>query len=303
MNLDKNELKVLLVEDNDSDAGLIKQMLNNEQLINFKVDHIKDLTETLKIIDKHRYDIILFNIGFLDSDKLEYQKELTQTYSIGTPIILLSNVEKEGFAFEALRSGAQDYLLKKQISAKSLIQAIKYAIERNKLLKTLKENSLIDELTGLYNRRGFYNLSEKQVKRALRLNSDFLIFYADIDGLKRINDKYGHHEGDRVIRDMAIILKESFRQSDIISRIGGDEFVILALDTSYDSIKVIRKRMEKILKNYNQENKKPYSIFISMGATVFSANKPSTVKELIEIADQNMYQIKMMNKGNLGIGR
>ncbi|MFW6026425.1 MAG: diguanylate cyclase [Candidatus Woesearchaeota archaeon] len=290
------KFKVLLIEDNDSDASLIKSMLKEHENIDFHIDRIKCIQETINIINYKSYDIILYDIGLLESNKFELYKKINEENIIQSPLILLTDMEEDNLAIEALRSGAQDYLVKRQISAKSLIQSIKYAIERNKLIKEVKENSLLDELTALYNRRGFYNLAEQQLKRAIRLKNDFLVFYADIDRLKRINDLYGHLEGDKVIKDVSLILKDTFRQSDIISRVGGDEFVILALDTSEKSIEIIRKRMESNLIKYNKENNRPYNIFISLGVSVFSSENPSSIEDLIIKADKRMYQIKLTNK-------
>ncbi|MFW6264471.1 MAG: GGDEF domain-containing protein [Bacillota bacterium] len=297
MDIKADEISVLLIDNNTADANLIKEMLNNKLGLIFKIDHKKYLQDALKL-KEFNYDIVLLDIGLADLDNMTLIDILQEDYNIQAPIIILTDFQDEEFAIKVVRAGVQDYIVKGEMSASRLAQAIKYAIERHKILKEVKKNSLLDELTGLYNRKGFFNLAEQEVKRALRLKNDFLLFYTDIDRLKRINDLYGHFEGDKVIKDIAEMLRNTFRQSDIICRIGGDEFVVLALDSSLDSIKAVRKRMENSLVKYNNENNKPYNIFVSMGVTVFSAENPLTITELINQADRKMYETKVNNKND-----
>ena len=134
-------------------------------------------------------------------------------------------------ATEAVRKGAQDYLIKGNVDGALLVRSIRYAVERKRAEEAIRALSLEDELTGLANRRGFFTLAEQQLKVARRTKTGLFLLFADVDGLKATNDRFGHAEGDRLIRDAARILRATFRDSDIVARIGGDEFVVLMIQT------------------------------------------------------------------------
>ena len=164
------------------------------------------------------------------------------------------------------------------------------------LEKTLHTLSVTDELTGLYNRRGFFTLAEQQLKLANRSKKGIYLLYADVDFLKKINDRYGHSEGDRALRVIAEILKKNYRDSDIIARIGGDEFVIIPVGTEGDRIEMIRERFYTRLSEYNKTREHEYEISISIGIAFYDPRNPSSLEELIEMADREMYEDKRQRK-------
>jgi diguanylate cyclase (GGDEF)-like protein len=164
--------------------------------------------------------------------------------------------------------------------------------ESKQLEDRLSAMSITDELTGLYNRRGFIMLSERQLKIAGRTKKDMLLFFADLDKMKHINDTFGHKEGDKALFDIATILKEVFRESDIIGRIGGDEFAILAIDTIDESRGILINRLHDTIDNYNKTEGKNYQLSLSMGMTHYDYGTPSTLDELMAQADTLMYEEK-----------
>jgi diguanylate cyclase (GGDEF)-like protein len=148
----------------------------------------------------------------------------------------------------------------------------------------------------LYNRRGFFILAEQQIKIATRTRRGMLLVSADLDGLKKINDSFGHHEGDRSIVDAAQILRQTFRESDILSRIGGDEFVVLIAEKPEINAEELFRRLRKNLAAYNQRMRRPYAFSISMGVATFEPDNPLTLNELLVAADQSMYRNKKRAK-------
>lgn len=160
----------------------------------------------------------------------------------------------------------------------------------------LKSLSLTDELTGLYNRRGFLTLAEQQLKISERIGKRSILIYIDLDYMKWINDTFGHKEGDKYLMDFANILKRSFRKSDIIARIGGDEFVILCLEATESSIEKLLSRLYKNIEIYNSTKNKPYKMSISAGFSFYTPKELITINELLHIADQRMYKEKMSKK-------
>jgi len=160
----------------------------------------------------------------------------------------------------------------------------------------IRSISVTDQLTGLYNRRGFLTLAEQQLKFSDRNQSDMLLFFADLDGMKWINDTLGHEEGDRALIDVAGILKETFRSSDIIARMGGDEFAILAIDTTGIYPEVMMTRLQNQIDTHNNEGTRRYKISISMGTAYYDPENPCSFDELMSRADQLMYEQKKNKK-------
>ncbi|RJQ48134.1 MAG: sensor domain-containing diguanylate cyclase [Nitrospiraceae bacterium] len=158
--------------------------------------------------------------------------------------------------------------------------------------QTLRSMSFIDDLTGLHNRRGFMTLAEQQLKTARRDKKRMLCIFADLDNMKWINDTLGHPAGDPALKDIANILKQTFRESDIIARTGGDEFVILATETVDVNSESLTGRLQKHLDAYNAEKKKPFTLSLSIGITHFDPEHPCPVDELIYKADTLMYKHK-----------
>jgi diguanylate cyclase (GGDEF)-like protein len=156
--------------------------------------------------------------------------------------------------------------------------------------KLLRELSLTDDLTGLYNRRGFLALANQQLKQVHRANKSLMLLYADMDGLKQINDRYGHEEGSKAIVKVAEILNHTFRESDIIARLGGDEFAIMVVDANDDSLEFLAARMQSALKEYNAQRFSPYDLSMSIGATKFE--RGCSIEDLITRADEAMYRNK-----------
>jgi diguanylate cyclase (GGDEF)-like protein/PAS domain S-box-containing protein len=163
-------------------------------------------------------------------------------------------------------------------------------------LKQLEENlralSLTDDLTGLYNRRGFYTLAEHQIAVADREKKEMFLLYADLDNLKKINDRFGHNEGSRALVEVAGILKRHFRKSDIIARMGGDEFAIIPVIKTEDCPGKISERLTKYLRLYNARKSRAYRLSFSIGVACYDPADPCTIDELLSRADKLMYRQK-----------
>jgi diguanylate cyclase (GGDEF)-like protein/PAS domain S-box-containing protein len=168
--------------------------------------------------------------------------------------------------------------------------------DRKRMEEQIHSLSITDSLTGLHNRRGFLTLAEQQMKFSDRHQRDMLLFFADLDGMKRINDTLGHEEGDAALIDVAAILQETFRSSDIIARVGGDEFAILAIDATEISPETIMTRLKNQINDHNKKEKRHYKISISMGIARYDPEKPCSLDELMSRADKLMYAQKRSKK-------
>ncbi|MBF0565662.1 MAG: diguanylate cyclase [Nitrospirae bacterium] len=160
------------------------------------------------------------------------------------------------------------------------------------LREKLHDLSILDELTGLYNRRGFYALAEQQLKLANRYKRGLLVIFLDLDGMKYINDNFGHAEGDRALIATAAILGETFRSSDLIGRTGGDEFIVIATGSGDSDIAQIRERLDENVGGFNDSGKSVYKLSLSVGIISYDPANPMSLDELISKADTLMYAHK-----------
>lgn len=156
--------------------------------------------------------------------------------------------------------------------------------------------SQTDELTGLLNRRGFFNLAQDKYDFSLADHQSGILFYADMDGLKTINDTYGHNEGDFAIITMSQILKKAFTNHDVVGRIGGDEFVILSTNQDTGYMEHITNKVNSLCDEFNASNLKPYTLSISIGAIFYFYEDDETLEYLLSRADQILYEQKKLKK-------
>jgi len=160
----------------------------------------------------------------------------------------------------------------------------------------VKKLSTTDDLTGLYNRRGFKFLVDQKMKEARRSKQANVLFLIDLDQMKKINDQFGHNAGDLALIDTAKLLNKSFREADIISRWGGDEFVILAVDTSDKDIPAIKQRLEANINEYNLNSNNGFKLSMSAGEFMVNHDVQSSLEALIVEADKKMYQQKKTSR-------
>jgi diguanylate cyclase (GGDEF)-like protein/PAS domain S-box-containing protein len=168
--------------------------------------------------------------------------------------------------------------------------------ERKQAEETIHELSLVDDLTGLRNRRGFFVLAESQLQLARRLGRTAVLYFADLDGLKRINDELGHAEGDRAIAATADILRATFREADIMARLSGDEFVVLALETPHADTAASVQRLEDHVNEYNRNARRPARLSVSVGVAQAGPESTESLNELLSRADADMYRVKQQRR-------
>jgi diguanylate cyclase (GGDEF)-like protein len=186
----------------------------------------------------------------------------------------------------ALSGGTQNQSL-----GELLMRAVRCATKQYMLQAELGNLALTDELTGLYNRRGFQALADRQLKLGRRSGRGMLLFFVDVNGLKQINDSFGHAEGDVVLMRTAETLEKTFRDSDVIARLGGDEFAVLAIEALDYSEARIRERLSEYLKMLNAKESR-YVISLSLGVVRFDPGTRASICDLMARADRAMYEGK-----------
>lgn len=284
-------IKILLVEDDYDYARLLPTMFSMVDPTFCRLTHVDRLSKALTELSQNVYDIVLLDLSLPDSHGFD---TFLQVYLLssgsGVPIVVLTGMNDEALALRAVREGAQDYLIKDGSDGHMLVRAVQYAIERQYTLAKLQHLSLIDELTGLLNRRGFLSIARQHLKIAHRSKLKLILFFVDLDRLKQINDRFGHPAGDQALRSVADILKETFRSSDVIGRLGGDEFTVLAVDAR-GGAEVMLARLEAGLKEYNHDVTH-LPISLSVGIARFDPEGTASIEDLLAKADQELYAHK-----------
>ncbi len=284
-------LRVLLIEDNDLDAFLLGEMLTQQAILQATIERAGDLASGIQRLLAGGIDLVLLDLSLPDSVELETFRIL-DSHGLGVPVIVCSASDDARLGIEAVRLGAQDYLVKGQITPDALTRAVRYSMERHRMLAALRGLSLVDELTGLYNRRGFLTLAQSHITQAARAQRRFVLVMADLDGLKPINDTYGHKDGDVAIRLAGDVLRHSFRSTDVVARLGGDEFAVLALETHEGSEAAMLARVQAGLDAANAGGGRPYRIGMSLGLHPFAADGKVRLEDVMERADQLLYEQK-----------
>lgn len=295
--MNENNRTLLLIEDNPGDVRLIQESIMEElPAADLTVCH--SLSEGKTLLSSRDFDLILLDLTLPDSRGIASFKEIHRAYP-ALPVIIISGVEDKEVALKAVQSGAQDYITKTKSNYHILPRAIHYAIERHEYKSQLIELSITDNLTKLHNRRGFFTLGKQQIRLAKRNKSDLLLFFIDLNQLKKVNDQYGHAAGDQALKDTATILKQTFRDSDVIARVGGDEFAVLAVDASLNQAQAIIERLRKNTRSFRAQITRKYHLNFSIGVAAWKRHPPQNLSDLIKKADAAMYQQKREEKAFL----
>ncbi len=175
--------------------------------------------------------------------------------------------------------------------------ALRAELDRARLdNESLSRMAMRDELTGLFNRRGFFELASSMMATARLTEQPLTLFFADLDGLKQINDRHGHDEGDHAIRAAAKVLQATFRQEDVVSRLGGDEFVVLTRTDNLESLPDIEARLDRQFLDFDATSGKPYRLRCSLGGTLIPADSVEPLSDVLSRADQLLYAAKRRRK-------
>jgi diguanylate cyclase (GGDEF)-like protein/PAS domain S-box-containing protein len=173
---------------------------------------------------------------------------------------------------------------------------------RKQLEDTLQALALVDELTGMYNRRGFMTLAERQLKIARRKKQPVILLAADVDNLKAINDTHGHAAGDQALVGAATVLRHTYREADIIARLGGDEFTVFPLDAVVNSAPLLLERLHRNLLEWNARHKPPFVLSMSTGTAILDEEGLSKeLHTLLAEADSQLYLQKRERRRRDGI--
>ncbi len=250
-------------------------------------------------------------------DGVEVCRRLRQE-QVDSPVylILLTALSLKENVIAGLEGGADDYLTKPfdrqelrvrvqagvrivelQSNLCERVKELQEAVaEKERAEEALRNLTLTDDMTGLYNHRGFFTLAKHIAKMARRNKQNSVLIYADMDGLKQINDNFGHSVGSLAIKETAEILRRTFRDCDLVSRFGGDEFVILSPNVNETEIQTIVQRLRTNLDEYNKSSEHPFELSLSLGAVPIDHSDKNSFEKQIAVADSAMYLEKRERK-------
>lgn len=297
----RDPISILLVED----EGLIARDLEDTLTrLGYRVSGIaSEGTQAIEMARELHPQLVVMDVSLRgEVDGIEAACAIQEDAPV--PVIFLTGHSDTETLQRAVSTGPLGYLTKPFQEA-DLRCAIEVAIhkhrsdtqrrEREEHLRRSAENlSLIDELTQLKNRRGFFELAGQALKSARREQQTMALFFMDLNGLKQINDTLGHVTGDDALRDTAQVLRNTFRGSDIVARLGGDEFVALAHLHSELDVETLCARLREHQREFNASRQRPYEVDLSIGATLVDepADEDLDLEEFIARADEAMYQAK-----------
>lgn len=299
-------IRVLLVEHDPEDLDGLRGAVKEVRGGAVEIEWAGELAAALERLTQGGIDAVLLDLMLPDSEGM-VTFERTWAFAPNVPIVVMTNLDDEDLALATVQGGAQDYLVKGEVYPRMMVKAVRYAIERHRVRSALLSLSLIDELTGLYNRRGFLDLGEQHLKLARRAARSVAMVYIDIDRFKTINDSLGHHVGDRVLLKLADILIAAFRSSDIIARIGGDEFAVLAVEATEEGAELALSRLRGRVDDFNQASREPYKLSLSIGMVRHDGEGRVRLDDMLSRADAAMYQEKRSQRkgatGSRGVSR
>jgi two-component system cell cycle response regulator len=292
--MDQDPIHILLVQDSSSsDPLLVDGLLDDVLGREYRLSHVNRVEHAQEVLAGSSVDCILLDLQPAGLG-LESVSRL-QVSAPDIPIVVLTGVDEQDQGVEAVQRGAQDLLPKAGISQDTLVRAVEFSIERNEIREKLRQGSITDELTGLKNRGGFDTLAEHTLKIATRKRQRLVLLFVDLDSMKSINDSLGHAEGDAALIDVASLLKETYRDSDLVGRIGGDEFCVLLIGSDREAQTSV-KRLQKAVEGHNRTANRPYELSLSIGMAAFSPDAPCSVADLMNKADEAMYEDKRGNE-------
>ena len=298
-----NPLRLLLVEDSDADAALFRSLIKATSfLANPQLVRARSIAEALQLIVAHSPDCVLLDLGLPDAIRLSGLDALRKL-DPRAAILMLTGFDDDETALEALRNGAQDYVVKDQADDRTLGRAILRSIQRHQLMTELaseKQDAQFsarhDALTGLANRRQFEEILQQQCTRGADPRADWGVVMLDLDGFKAINDSQGHAAGDLVLKETARRLRLSIREGDLAARLGGDEFVLLvtaglAPEAEEEFVQRLRRAIEEpILTGVHV-----HRVSSSIGIARHPADG-AVPAQLLAAADQRMYADKQARR-------
>lgn len=282
-------LHVLLVEDNEFDSMVIQKVLNNHESVLFVVTHVTTLQEAQYHCVTNNYDVILLDLSLPDCFGIETFKKLS-FFSLDKPVIIMSGIDDEDLTVQTIKEGAQDFIIKGMIDKALFPQYILFAIERNRHLRESANPYLIDDLTGLYNERGFTFLAQQLLKIASRTNIQFHFFYIELSNLDFITEHFNYDEVHFAMTKSTQLIKKTFHELDLIARTKTNKFSILALHEDGLSSNEISDRFHREVESFNQSFDGGFTLEFHVGLVEYDPAQFATFESIFKKSETKVKQ-------------
>ena len=283
--------RILLIEDDESDFALVREMLTEIYGRSYELDWHKDDAGGFGTLLEQRHDVYLIDYRLGGRTGLELIREATARGCVA-PMILLTSEHRPEVDFEAMKSGAVDYLIKDKVTPDQLARAIRYGINQKNVEKRLAVMAQQDMLTGLANRWQFNQRLKEALAHAKRTETDVALFMIDLDHFKEVNDSLGHPIGDRLLRGVAERLLSNVRETDTVARLSGDEFAVIATHLkTHDATCHMASKIIDAFKDPFEIEGNELAIGVSIGIATLS-NQVDHPTKLMANADIALYQAK-----------
>ncbi|HEY3328136.1 MAG TPA: EAL domain-containing protein [Novimethylophilus sp.] len=284
-------INILLVEDNPGDIRLVTELLAEGGDRQFNLLAADRLESALLMLERHDITAILLDLLLPDGTGLETLYTI-HAAALNVPIVVLSNLADERLAVQSVQYGAQDFLVKDHVNSHLLMRSLRYAIERKRMEERLNHLAHHDSLTGLSNRKHFYDRLKNAMALARRQESQLALLLLDLNDFKPINDTLGHHVGDLLLQGVAQRLRECIRETDCVARIGGDEFtmILTGMRSEEDAVTATCKIMEAMQRPF-LVNDFSLDVSVSIGISLYPSDADN-LETLVRHADTAMYQAK-----------
>jgi len=296
--------RLLIVEDDERYARTLTELLTSSAP-NLEITHVTRIDDACHLVNGGRVDLVVLDLGLPDADGLEALSAL-QDCVTEIPVVVLTGRADEKLALEALKRGAEDYLVKDAVDRNTLVRAIRYAMERHHGVRdltrvtkelqlanaALEKLTLLDPLTELLNRRGLQQALTREVQRIERESTKTLVMLIDVDDFKRVNDTLGHAVGDIALKEIAHRLRGCVRGVDYVCRVGGDEFLLLLPNSNpLEVVRIAERARVSIATMIIQHSTGTLRLTASVGAMTLHPDTPS-IDELLSKAHQLLRRSK-----------
>lgn len=291
-------MKLLLVEDNPDDAEFLAASLRRCQSSEaLELEHVSSLAEADCSLRAGSFDVVLLDLHLPDGSGMTCVDAI-QNVDPALPVVVLSGQDDEEFAISILNKGVQDYLVKWEGQGRSILRAVRYAIERKRSELRLNYLAQYDPITGIPNRQYFNDQLSRATARARREARKVALLFLDLDGFKVVNDTLGHDAGDALLREIAARLRASVRAGDVIARLGGDEFAVLLEGMNGPrEVEALAKGLLKVISEPCHIEGRQVMVTTSIGITMYP-NDHGDTQALMKNADIAMYQAKEKGRNN-----
>jgi diguanylate cyclase (GGDEF)-like protein len=283
-------LRILVVEDDPAYAAFVATMLQSGEFVRFHVEHVQTLARAIACLSEVPFHVVLLDLGLGDAQGLDGLNAVVAAVP-DVPVIILSGDDDLGLSLGAVKSGAQDYLLKSQVTPGALTRSIGYAIERKNGELETKRLAYHDSLTRLPNRLLLMEHLELALHKANRGKTVLGIFFIDVDHFKQINDTLGHEMGDTVLQETARRLTNCLRASDTVARLSGDEFVALVETTRRSELATVADAVQEQFRRAFTADNGDVFITASIGVSSYPTDGLDA-RTLLRNADRAMYRAK-----------